>query len=107
MNETKTVKALSKEEVIKNQISKIPGEVIEVVNKLLTENYEPNNGTASIHQDDILNLLSSPAYGNHSRRDVFDNHWLDFEDIYREKGWKVTYVKATYDDEFASYFKFE
>lgn len=107
MNETKTVKALSKEEVIKLQVSRIPGEVIEAVNKLLTENYEPNTGTASIFQDDILNLLSSPAYGNHSRRDVFDKHWLDFEDIYREKGWKVTYVKATYDDEFASYFKFE
>lgn len=107
MNETKPVKALSKEEVIKNQINKIPEEVIEVVNKLLTEEYDSNKGTASIFQDDILNLLSSPEYGNHSRRDVFDNHWLDFEDIYREKGWKVTYVKATYDDEFATYFKFE
>lgn len=107
MDEIKTIQPLSKEEVIKFQISQIPGEVIEVVNKLLTENYDTNKGTASIHQDEILDLLTSPEYGNHSRREIFDNNWLNFEDAYREKGWKVTYIKARYDNEFVSYFKFE
>jgi hypothetical protein len=41
-----------------------------------------------------------------SRQEVFDNQWLDIEDIYREAGWKVSYDKPAYNETYKAYFTF-
>jgi hypothetical protein len=38
---------------------------------------------------------------------IFDNHWLDIEDHYRKAGWKVTYDKPSYYEDYDAFFKFE
>ena len=74
----------------------IPDFVIEAVNQLIMENWDGHE--AIILQDDIMDIVSSNDAddGKPSRREIFDKGWLDFEPLYREKGWNVEYDKPAY-----------
>ena len=82
------IKPLSKEEVKKAK--KIPDIIIKTVNELLIKNY--SNGKAIIMQSEIVDIVSADPNGI-SRTDIFNNNYLDFEDMYRAIGWKVKYHK--------------
>jgi hypothetical protein len=73
----------------------IPGFVIDVVNRLIVENVTPN-GTATVLVSDIKAAL------HHGYR----KEWLDFEELYREAGWEVTYDGPAYNETYPAYFKF-
>lgn len=96
------IKPLSKEEVKKAK--KIPDIIIKTVNELLIKNY--SNGKAIIMQSEIVNIVSGDPDGI-SRTDIYDNNYLDFEDVYREIGWKVTYDKPGYSESYDPRFIFE
>ena len=51
-------------------------------------------------------VCGDPDSGKLKRADVFSNHWLDVEDIYREQGWNVEYDKPTYNETYDAYFVF-
>lgn len=52
-------------------------------------------------------VCGDPDSGMLTKDEIFDNHWLDIEDIYREQGWKVKYDKPGYNEEsFKPYFEF-
>lgn len=74
----------------------IPDFIIETVNKLIVEKWDGDK--AIILQDDIMDIVSSndPDINKPSRREVFDKGWLDFESLYREKGWDVEYDEHRY-----------
>lgn len=76
----------------------IPDFIIETVNKLIMEKWDGDK--AIILQDDIMDKVSSndPDNDKPSRREVFDKGWLDFEPLYRERGWKVEYDKPAYNE---------
>jgi hypothetical protein len=84
----------------------IPDFIIEAVNTLIKKKWDGKK--ALIKQDDILAIVSSNNEDSDkpSRRTIFDNNWLDFEDIYREVGWKVEYDKPAYNESYDAYFKF-
>jgi hypothetical protein len=42
-----------------------------------------------------------------TRQQVFDNNWLDVEDIFRKAGWKVNYEKPAYNESYPASFKFQ
>lgn len=105
-----SVMAISREEALKirkENRNGIPNLVFEVVNELLLTKPRKNNKII-ITQDEILKELTGDKdCGRFSRQEVFDNGWLDFEDIYREVGWKVTYDKPGYNENYKPYFIFE
>jgi len=84
----------------------IPDFIIEAVKTLLKKKWDGKK--AIIEQNDILAIVSSNDEddGKPSRRTIFDNNWLDFEDLYREVGWNVEYDKPAYNESYAAYFKF-
>lgn len=41
-----------------------------------------------------------------TRRQIFERHWLDVEDAYREAGWGVTYEKPSYNEDGMASFVF-
>lgn len=84
----------------------IPDFIIEAVNTLIKKNWDGKE--AIIKQNDILAIVSSKNDndGKPSRQTIFDNNWLDFEDLYRKVGWKVEYDKPTYNEFYDAYFKF-
>ena len=54
-------------------------------------------------QDDVAKLIVQKGL---KRQDIFDNHWLDVEDLYRKNGWKVDYDKPGYNESYNAYFVF-
>lgn len=105
-----SVMPISREEALKirkENRNGIPDLVFEVVNNLLLTKPWKNNRII-ITQDEILNKLTGDEEcGRLSRQTILDKGWLDFEDIYRENGWKVTYDKPGYNDDYRPYFIFE
>jgi len=84
----------------------IPDFVIKAVNKLITEKW--NGKEAIVTQNEIMSIISSndPDDDKPSRYTVFDKHWLDFEDLYREAGWYVDYDKPDWGENGTAYYKF-
>lgn len=85
----------------------IPDFVIEAFNTLIQKNW--NGVEAKVLQAEVVDIISSnsPTDPRPSRRTVFDNHWLDVEDIYRKAGWKVIYVRTSYFETYNPYFLFK
>ncbi len=96
------VYALSPQEVLERKQDTTPELVLETVNRLLTEKITVD-GRARIKQDEIMAIL---VEGGLNRREIFDKHWLDFEDRYRAAGWEVKYDKPGYNESYDAYFEF-
>ena len=58
-----------------------------------------------ILQDDIIKGIMGRS--NYSRNEIFDNHLLDFEDVYRDQGWSVMYDGPAYCESYDPYFLFK
>ena len=107
--DVREVKPITPQEVEEARKNDIPSFVIEAVNKLLKKKWDGQK--AIIAQDEIISEMK-PSYvlglenGVRFRPKVFSNHWLDFEEIYEESGWKVEYNKPSYDESYGAYFKF-
>ena len=90
--------AVAPSEIVEKKPEPIPGFVLDAVNELIAENM--NKGTATIYLKDLYDKLR--ASGNGSIKAV----WLNFEDIYRTKGWKVRYDQPAYCETYDAYFEF-
>lgn len=74
--------------------------VIEVVNELLLQ-------SRTIYQDTIVQKLIQRNVGDKDQKEclrfrafIFKEHLLDFEDVYRNKGWNVKYDKPAYNESY-------
>ena len=82
---------------------KIPDVVIEVINNLIEENWNGKGATVMQKQAaaQIAQKMEIPV------QKVYDNHYLDIEEIYTKAGWSVEYSKPAFCDEpFEAHFKF-
>ena len=107
--DVREVKPITPQEAEEARKNAVPSFVIEAVNKLLKKKWDGQK--AIITQEEIINEMkpnSSLGLVNYIsfRRQVFANHWLDFEKIYEESGWKVEYDKPSYSESYKAYFKF-
>jgi hypothetical protein len=94
--------AISPEDVDLTNV--IPKYVTDAVNKLIRKKYR-GNGSFTILQKDIIAEIKKNK--NVTSQHLFDNRYLDFEEVYREQGWNVSYDKPSYgDSDFDAYFKF-
>jgi hypothetical protein len=90
----------------------LPDFVIEAFNEMIASRYL--NGSAKFKQDEVMEIILQR--GNDikdlqgdphiKRHNIFDNHWLDVEEVYRQEGWKVEYDKPAYCETFDAYFVF-
>ena len=81
----------------------MPDGVIEAFNELIGKNWSGNS--AKVTQNEAIDLIIEKVERT-SRRKIIDNHWLDVEDIFREQGWKVSYDKPGYCEDYEAYFIF-
>jgi hypothetical protein len=79
-----------------------PDGVIEVWNELIQKNLRGKRAT--IKQDDAARALARKF--RVPQQKVYDNDWLDIEDVYRKAGWRVRHDKPGYDESYAAYFEF-
>lgn len=99
-----TVQPIRPQEVVTKKVETIPNVVIEAFNELIAKNY--TGYSATVKQDDIIKLIRSKDE-TISRKHIFDNHWLDVEDIYRKNGWVVEYDKPGYNESYDARFIFK
>jgi hypothetical protein len=90
------------EEAAARKAALLPEGVIDVFNDLIALRFDGH--TATITQDDAAGAVAERL--GISRQQVFDDHLLDVEPVYRAAGWKVTYDKPGWDESYAAYFTF-
>jgi len=95
------VKAMGPEEVLAARKESIPNVVFEAFNELIAQKF--NGSYAYVGQDSVIARI---VKAGHSRSEIFEKHWLDVEDIYREQGWKVVFDKPGYCESYEATFKF-
>jgi len=85
----------------------IPDLVIEIVNEFIKKEWDGEQ--SRILQTDIVNEIIAryPGMEDITSETVFKNHWLDFEDVYRQVGWKVEYDKPGFNEFYEPFFIFE
>lgn len=85
------VKPIKPSEVTKTK-AMLPDEVLEAFNELITHNF--SGGSACFRQKEVETLILKKFKKNGkqvSGEDIYKNHWLDVEGIYRKAGWKVNF----------------
>lgn len=92
---------ISPSQIAETKTKIIPDSVIETFNLEIARNF--CNGRSVVKQDRIIQALVQRGL---SRAELFANHWLDVEDLYRAKGWQVTYEKPGYNESGDSIFTF-
>ena len=81
----------------------IPEFVFTAVNKLIKLNW--NGKSATITQEEIVKEILATT--NAARNEIFENHWLDFEQAYQAAGWKVHFDKPGYNESYKAFFVFK
>ena len=89
------------------KLGNIPPKMIEAVNQLIAENLQGDQGKvrAVVKQRDIVARYKQLS-GVASDQEVYDSGWLDFEPIFRDAGWKVSYDKPAYCEDYPATFTF-
>ena len=95
-------KPITPDEADKLKVLVFPSAVIEAWNELIIKSW--NGRQAVVMQDDALRLIVDRM--KCSRERVFDQRWLDIEQVYREAGWTIEYDKPGYNETYAASFKF-
>lgn len=97
------IKPVTPKEIMENLEYTIHPSIIQAVNCLLKEKYKGKE--VSIKQKDILKKARefTPELTNQK---IFDNHYMDFESIFRKAGWKVEYHSPDRDESFEEFFRF-
>lgn len=96
------VRPIKPGEVIKQKKVDFPDAVFAAFNQLIAKNFY--SGFATVKQKEVIELL---VRGGFNEKEVYANHWLDVEEMYRSAGWSVKYDKPAYCEEwFEPYFEF-
>jgi hypothetical protein len=88
-------------EVAKRKEIDFPDAVFEAFNEMITRKF--SSGSATFKLDDVVALMAKKGL---NRNDIFENHWLDVEDVYRAAGWKVEYDSPAYCETYPATFTF-
>lgn len=100
-----TVKPIKPSELPAVRLKQIPDTVIDCWNNIIAKNWNPTNKRSCVLQKDIVALILE-QHPDIERHTVFDEHWLDIEDLYREQGWLVKYDKPHYTESYEASFEF-
>lgn len=96
-------KPITPEEALKEQPRTIPPQVYEAFNFFLRTRI--TSYVINIIQNEVVSSILSRMPGTR-RQELFDNHWLDIEDAYRDAGWRVSYFKPSCDEDGEAFWSF-
>ncbi len=111
-NSTKTmstqepvVEAITPDEVLKNRPKYIHPDIIRIVNEILSQKFIGIGSEVSIKRKtiEIAFLSRNPDF---ERSKLYDDKHMDFEDVFRKAGWKVSYHSPCRDESFEEHYNF-
>lgn len=103
------VQPIRPSQVAKKKNETLPDAVIQAFNEMIVKYC--NNGHASFQQKEVLSLIllkwnTENPKSKITAQEVFNNKWLDVEDIYRKAGWTVEYDSPAYCESYEPSYKF-
>ena len=112
-----SVKPIKPSEVTKAKHQQLPDFVIQVFNEHIAKKcgaYRYKAATVNQKEvvDDIivamgkLDQYREVSYENR-KAEIFREHWLDVEEVYREAGWSVEYDKPGYNENYGAFWIFK
>jgi hypothetical protein len=96
-------KPITPAEVAGRKSRDFPPEVFEQFNAQIAAKW--NGRSATVKQDDIARLIAAAL--NTTTDQVYERHLLDIEEAYEASGWKVTYDKPAFNENYPATFRFE
>jgi hypothetical protein len=94
---------LRPEDVAEAKTKQCPETVIEAFNKLIALNY--SGGSATVKQEDVIAEILATT--DTTRELIFSRGYLNVEEIFRQAGWKVRYIRPDYTENFPAWFDFK
>ena len=88
-------------DVVEKKSVVIPDVVMDTFNDLIARNFA--DGEARFEQEEVVKALVAKG---HTREEIFANHWLDVEGVYRSAGWAVEYDKPAGGEAYPATFTF-
>jgi hypothetical protein len=113
------IKPISPNEIAEHKAKIFPDFVIKSFNDLIAKNF--SSGSAEVVQGDVIDeilknwdLPIESSYRDDDvhllqsqrRKMIFDEGWLNVEEIYRAEGWLVEYDKPAYNESYRAFFEF-
>lgn len=95
-------KPITPAEVAKQRTTDIPSGVVDEWNKAITEAFDGQS--AVIKQNAIVDALVRRMECD--RNEVFRQHWLDIEEVFRVAGWRIAYDKPGFNESYEATFAF-
>lgn len=98
------------EQVIQAKKASLPDEVIEAMNELIAKKW--TGYSAVVTQPEFVYAIIEKMSGKmFNGREItssvlYEENWLDIEDIYREAGWFVEYDSPAYNESYVAKFYF-
>lgn len=80
---------ITPEKVISRKRSEIPAGVIEVFNDLIVDRWDGKKSI--IFQDEVVEKIMKKMHCD--REEVFDEGYLNIEELYKSHGWHVVYSR--------------
>lgn len=99
------IKPITPEEARNEAKSNIPEFVIIGVNNAIKSHYHKSGFT--IKQKDILAEIMKVAPDDMTNNEIFENHWMDFEDLYKNFGWNISYDSPGYRESYDEKYEFK
>ena len=97
-------RSITPEEVKKLKVHTIPDVIFEATNELIIKHFDGIR--AIVELNEIIDKVCTEETGL-THNEIFDSHYLDIEDYYRNQGWDVTYDDPAYCENYEPYFEFK
>lgn len=103
------VKPIKPSEAKKVKVKNIPEFIIAAFNKFIADNLD-TSGRSSFKQKHLVTyIVENQIINDHqpvSASIIYQNKWLDVEDLFEDAGWSVTYDSPSWGDNYDAYFVF-
>ena len=96
------IKPIDPENVQEAKNCDIPDVIIKVVNEMIVEKWDGSSST--IKQENIVKAVEKRS--EYTSEEIYNNKWMDFEDLFTRAGWKVKYDKPAYCESYDATFEF-
>jgi hypothetical protein len=95
-------KPITPAEALKLKASKLPKEVFEAFNDLIAQSYDGEGAT--VYRKEVAELIAFKM--KISTQAVYNNHYLDIEDIYAKHGWEVELDQPGFNENYNAVYTF-
>jgi hypothetical protein len=96
-------RAITPDEVVHAKRAALPDGVFEAFNDLIARHWDGHE--AVIEQRAVVATILTLIPGS-TKAAIYENKWLDVEDVYRLAGWDVDYDKPGYNENYEATFTF-